>query len=94
MNSKEDRLNQMPTMVGREMLVKTLIPLQKIPIDRKSKIRENTPMMRWYLSDSGFPHSNAQFSRSGWQLFHVLLAIVLVMLPVPVCAAAIAADTR
>ena len=75
------------------MLFNLLIPLQKIPTDRKSKIKENTPMMRLYLSDSGFPHSNAQFSRSDWQLFRALLAIVLAKRLVPACAAAIVAGT-
>lgn len=75
------------------MLVKSLIPQQKTPIDRKGKIKENTPMMQWYLSDSGFPHSNAQFSRSDWQLFRALLAIVLAKRLVPACAAAIVAGT-
>ena len=76
------------------MLVKSLIPLQKIPIDRKSKIKENTPMMRWYLSNSDFPHSNVLFSRSDWPLFHVLLATVFAKPPVPACAVATVAGTR
>ena len=76
------------------MLVKSLIPQQKTPIDRKGKIKENTPMMQWYLSDSGFPHSNAQFSHSDWPQFRVLLAIVLAKPPVPACAVATIAGTR